>query len=62
MDLDHSDLERLKEISPLLYFLFPLSLTLVMDTQGEFLLSIPAKAMTAREEKTGDITGVTSEK
>lgn len=35
----HSDLERLKEISPLLYFLFPLPFTLVMDTQGEFLLS-----------------------
>lgn len=35
----HSDLGRLKEISPLLYFLFPLPFTLVMDTQGEFLLS-----------------------
>lgn len=62
VDPDHSGLERLKEISPLLCFLFPLPLTLAMDTQGEFLLSSPAKAMTTGEEKMGDITGVTSEK
>lgn len=31
-----------------------------MDTQGEFLLSSLAKAMTTGEEQTGDITGVTS--
>lgn len=33
-----------------------------MDTQGEFLLSSLAKAMTTGEEQTGDITGVTSKK
>lgn len=33
-----------------------------MDTLSEFLLSSPAKAMTAGEEKMGDITGVTSKK
>lgn len=58
----HSDLKRLKDIFPLLYFIFHLPFTLYVDTQGEFLLSSPAKAMTTGEEQMGDITGVKSEK